>query len=213
MYLKYDQADIDHLKKKDRALAAAMDRIGPIERPVEKDLYEALVNSIVGQQISSAAHRTIWKRMRDHYGTLTPEKVCASSLEEIQRFGISFRKASYILENSQKILSGAFDLQGLAQKSDREVTEALCSLKGIGVWTAEMLMIFSMERPDILSYGDLAIQRGMRMLYRHRKIDRARFEKYRRRYSPKGSLASLYLWAIASGAYPEWSDPATPKKK
>lgn len=213
MYFTYDQDDIDYLKKKDLKLGAAIDRIGPIRRPAQADLYESLVNSIVGQQISTAAHRTIWKRMTDHYGTLTPEKICATAPEDLQRFGISFRKAFYILDNSEKILSGAFDLKGLGEKSDREVTEALCTLKGIGVWTAEMLMIFSMQRPDILSYGDLAILRGLRMLYRHREISRDRFEKYRRRYSPKGSVASLYLWAIASGDFPEWTDPAARKRK
>ncbi len=213
MYFQYDKDDIDYLKKKDAKLARAIERIGPIQRPVQDDLYESLVNSIVGQQISTAAHRTVWNRIKEHYGTLTPEKVCETPPEALQRFGISFRKASYILENSAKICSGEFDLCGLASKTDDEVIAALSSLKGIGVWTAEMLMIFCMQRPDVLSYGDLAILRGMRMLYRHRTIDRGRFERYRKRYSPKGSVASLYLWAIASGAYSDWSDPAAGSKK
>ena len=76
-----------------------------------------------------------------------------------------------------------------------------------------MLMLFSMQRPDILSFGDLAILRGMRMLYRHRKITRELFEKYRRRYSPYGSVASLYLWAIAGGAIEGMKDYASQKKK
>ena len=80
-------------------------------------------------------------------------------------------------------------------------------------WTAEMVMIFCMQRPDIVSYGDLAIHRGMRMLYRHRSIDRKKFTKYARRYSPHGTVASLYLWAIAGGAIPDLRDCAPPKKK
>ena len=79
------------------------------------------------------------------------------------------------------------------------------------MWTAEMLLIFSLQRPDVVSFGDLAIQRGMRMLYRHRKITRQLFEKYRRRYSPYGTTASLYLWALAGGALPDLTDPA-PKR-
>ena len=71
-----------------------------------------------------------------------------------------------------------------------------------------MLMLFSLQRPDILSWGDLAIQRGLRMLYRHKEMPRERFERCRRRYSPYGSVASLYLWAIAGGALPELTDPA-----
>lgn len=75
-----------------------------------------------------------------------------------------------------------------------------------------MLLLFSLQRSDILSYDDLAIRRGLRMLYRHKEMPRERFERYRRRFSPYGSLASLYLWAIAGGALPELDDPAERKK-
>ncbi|NCB41227.1 MAG: DNA-3-methyladenine glycosylase 2 family protein [Clostridia bacterium] len=213
MYFKYDHTATDYLTLKDPILGNAISKIGKIERPIQTDLFESLVNSIVGQQISTAAHKTIWKRITAHYGSVTPEKICKTELEELQKFGISFRKAAYILENSQKILSGEFDIQSLESKSDDEVIKELCALKGIGIWTAEMLMIFCMQRQDILSYGDLAILRGMRLLYRHRKIDRKRFEVYRRRYSPYGSVASLYIWAIAGGAFPALKDPAPKVKK
>ena len=96
---------------------------------------------------------------------------------------------------------------------DELVIQELSALKGIGVWTAEMIMTFCMQRPNIVSFGDLAILRGMRMLYRHKEIDRAKFEKYRKRYSPYGTVASLYLWAIAGGALPELTDPAQKKGK
>ena len=95
--------------------------------------------------------------------------------------------------------------------ADAEVCNRLSALDGIGIWTAEMMMLHSLQRPDILSFGDLAMQRGLRMLYHHRKITRKLFEKYRRRYSPYGSVASLYLWAVSGGAIPELSDP-DPKK-
>ncbi len=96
--------------------------------------------------------------------------------------------------------------------SDDEVCARLSSLKGLGVWSAEMLMLFSMQRPDILSFGDLAIQRGLRMIYHHRKIERKLFEKYRWRFSPYNSVASLYIWAVAGGAIEGMKDYA-PKKK
>ena len=101
---------------------------------------------------------------------------------------------------------------GTEMMSDDEVIRALSSLKGVGAWTAEMLLIFTLRRPDILSFGDLGIQRGLRMLYRHKKIDRKRFERYKKRYSPYASTASLYLWAIAGGAIEGLSDPAARKK-
>ena len=91
--------------------------------------------------------------------------------------------------------------------------DELVKLKGIGVWTAEMILLFCLERPDVFSYGDLAILRGLRMIYHHRKIDRRLFEKYRRRYSPYGSTASLYLWAVAGGAIEGMRDYASKSKK
>ena len=97
--------------------------------------------------------------------------------------------------------------------SDEDAIRALSGLKGIGVWTAEMILLFCMQRPDIFSYDDLAIQRGLRMVYRHRAIDRKLFEKYRRRFSPCCSVASLYLWAVSGGAIPELSDPKPKNKK
>lgn len=109
-------------------------------------------------------------------------------------------------------MDGTFDIQALYTMSDDEVCARLSELDGIGVWSAEMLMLFSMQRPDILSFGDLAIQRGLRMVYHHRKITRELFEKYRHRFSPYNSVASLYLWAAAGGAIEGMKDYA-PKIK
>lgn len=95
---------------------------------------------------------------------------------------------------------------------DAEAIAALSSLEGVGVWTAEMLLLFCLGRPDILSYGDLAIHRGMRMVYHHRKVTREMFERYRRRYSLYGSVASLYLWAISSMNVPGYERDFAPKK-
>ena len=122
------------------------------------------------------------------------------------------RKATYIHAMAHQIADGNIDLDALPSMSDEEVCRELTKFKGIGPWTAEMLLTFSLQRPDIVSFGDLAIQRGMRMLYRHRKITPELFAKYKRRYSPYGTVASIYLWAIAGGAIPELTDPA-PKGK
>lgn len=106
----------------------------------------------------------------------------------------------YIKDAAEKIVSGELDLEALHAMSDAEVCQQLSHLRGIGVWTAEMLMIFSMQRKDIFSFDDIAILRGLRMVYRYRKITRELFEKYRRRFSPYASIASLYLWKISVGA-------------
>ena len=100
--------------------------------------------------------------------------------------------------------------------SDEEAIRELKSLKGVDVWTPEMILLFCMQRPNIFSYDDLAIQRGLRMVYHHSNIDRKLFEKYRHRFSLYCSVASLYLWAVAGGAIPKMKDykpKATKKEK
>jgi DNA-3-methyladenine glycosylase II len=196
---KYGSIEIDYLKKKDKKLAEAIDRIGMIEREVKPDLFAALISSIVAQQISAKAADTVWNRIVERFGEVTPERLAQISIEEIQQCGLSMRKASYIMGITEAVIKGELNLEELTKLSDDEVSQRLSELNGIGVWTAEMLMIFSMQRPDIVSWGDLAIRRGMMMLYHHKELSKERFERYRRRYSPYGSVASLYLWAISAG--------------
>jgi len=209
----YGDVEIDHLKKRDKTLGAAIDTIGAIQREVNTDFFSALVHTIVGQQISSKAQATICDRMENILGEITPQNILACTEAELQSCGISFRKVFYIRGVAERVTDGRLDIGTLYFKSDEEVCKELSALDGIGAWTAEMLMLFSMQRPDILSYGDLAILRGMRMLYRHRRITRELFEKYRRRYSPYGSVASLYLWRIAGGAIEGVKEFTSPKTK
>ncbi len=212
MYFRYGTEAIEYLKRKDEKLGEVIDKIGHIEREVDTDLFSAVVHHIVGQQISTKAQATIWNRIKEKLGEVNAENIMNAGVEKLQSFGISFRKAGYIMDFSEKVQEGVFDLEEIWRKSDEEVIKELSALKGIGVWTAEMLLLFCMERPDVLSYDDLAIQRGLRMVYHHRKIDKKLFEKYKRRYSPYGSVASLYLWAVAGGAVEGMKDYA-PKKR
>ena len=200
MFFTYGENEIEYLKKCCKTLGAAMYKIGPYQREINPDLFSALIFSIIGQQISTKAHATVWERMQNGLGEITSQSILACSEAEIQSYGITFKKAGYIRGVAERVADGRLDIDSFHSKTDEEVCEELVKLPGVGVWTAEMLMLFSMQRPDIFSYGDLAIHRGLRMLYRHRKITPQLFEKYRRRYSPYGSVASLYLWAIAGGA-------------
>ena len=211
-FFQYGETEIACLKQADKRMAAVIDSIGKVQRRVIPDLFAALVHSIVGQQISTKAHETIWRRMEDAQGQVTPEAIDRLSVDELQGFGITFRKAAYIRNAAHRVMDGTLDIQALHTMSDDEVRARLTELDGIGVWSAEMLMLFSMQRPDILSYGDLAIQRGLRMVYHHRRITRELFEKYRRRFSPYNSVASLYLWAVAGGAIEGMKDYA-PKQQ
>lgn len=193
---KYGEIEINYLKKKDKKLSEAIDRIGKIERRVIPDLFAALVNSIIGQQISSRAADTVWNRLINLIGEIKPETIIQTDINDIQKCGMTVRKALYIKEIAESVCSGELNINELNNLSDEDIIKKLSSLNGIGVWTAEMLMIFSMERPDIVSWGDLAIRRGMCNLYHHKELTKKQFDRYKKRYSPYGSVASLYLWAL-----------------
>ena len=212
MDFPYGETEIAYLRARDLKLGAAMDRIGPIHREVDPDLFSSVIHHIIGQQVSMAAQRTVWQRLQAAAGTLVPETVAAMPAEALQALGMTRRRALYSLEFARKVASGDFDLDALAEMEDREVLARLTSLRGVGPWTAEMLLIFGLRRPDVVSWGDLAILRGMRMLYRKRSIDQRTFQRLRKRYSPYGTTASLYLWAIACGALPELTDPGAGRK-
>lgn len=213
MYFQYGETEINYLKHKDKKLAWAIEQLGHIKRKLDVNLFAAVVRHIVGQQISSKAQATVWARMEEQLAPLVPATINNVSAEKLQSLGISLRKAGYIKDFARKVVSGEFALQAVEQMSDEEAITALSSLKGIGRWTAEMILLFCLRRPDILSFDDLAIQRGLRMLYHHRKITRELFNKYQKRYRPYGSTAALYLWAIAGGALPGMEDYATATKQ
>lgn len=198
-YFEYGEKEINYLKARDRRLAEVMEKAGMIKREIISDFFAALVHSIAGQQISTKAHRTVWGRVKAALGEVTPENVLKLTPEELQGAGLSFRKVTYIRSAAQKIISGEFSVERLYGMNDSEVEASLSQLGGVGRWSAQMLMLFSMCRPDILSFQDLGIQRGLRLLYGHKKITPDLFEKYRKRYSPYCSVASLYLWAVAGG--------------
>jgi DNA-3-methyladenine glycosylase II len=196
---QYGEEALCYLKKKDHRLAALIEQIGPIQRQIRPNLFNALIHAIIGQQISSKAQATVWARLENHFSNITPASMSTCPIETLQSFGMTFKKASYIQKAGQSIITKQLDLATLYHMTDEDVCRHLITLDGIGPWTAEMLLLFSMQRPDILSYGDLAIQRGLRMVYHHKKITPSLYQKYKRRYSPWGSVASLYLWEVASG--------------
>ena len=169
-YFICGEKELSFLKEKDARMKEAILRIGVIKRKVIPDLFTALVSSITAQQISSKAHETLWNRMLNGIGGMSAEKINSIEIEKLQSFGMSFKKAGYIKNAAAKIMSGEFDISALKNMDDEKVVETLTSLDGIGVWSAEMLMIFSMRRPNVLSFGDFAIQRGLRMIYNTRPL-------------------------------------------
>jgi len=195
-YFEYGEAELAHLRKKDKKLGAAIDRIGIIKRSVNPDLFASLIESVVGQQISSKAAATVCGKLANACG-LDANWLHTMSAEEVQACGMSMRKAGYIKNIAEAAVSGAVDFAALPTQSDAEIIAALTAIKGVGLWTVEMLLIFSLMRPDVVSYGDLAIRRGMMNLYGLKELPKEKFKRYAKRYSPYGSVASLYLWALS----------------
>lgn len=200
MTFEYGETETEYLKSRDRRFASVIDAVGHIERDCWDDVFTSIVRNIVGQQISSKAMATVWGRFADGLGEISARSLLDAGPERIQSFGISHRKTSYIMDLANRAAVGEFDPDALGEMSDDEAIRALTSLKGVGVWTAEMTLLFCLRRKNILSRDDLAIQRGLRMIYGHRQISREMFERYRRRFSPYCSVASLYIWAVAGGA-------------
>lgn len=194
---EYGQKEIEYLKNRDKKLGAAIEKIGMIRREIIPEPFTALVSSIVSQQISKKAAETVWNRLSNLLGSITPESIEKASLPEIQGCGMTVRKAGYIKGIANAAISGEVNFDTLHTLTDEEIIKKLSALNGVGVWTAEMLLIFSICRPEVVSYGDLAIRRGMMNLYGLKELPKKKFDIYRKRYSPYGSVASLYLWALS----------------
>lgn len=161
----YGAREIAHLQDRDPDLGAVIDRIGWIEREVTPDLFTALIHSLTAQQIANAAAATVRRRLGTLLGELTPQRVAQTPLAELQACGLSSRKAAWIQGLGQHVVRGALDLSALPALPDAEVIHRLSAVPGVGVWTAEMWLIFALARPDVVSGGDRAIRRGMERLY------------------------------------------------
>ena len=194
---EYGLTEMEYLKSVDQLLGEAIDRIGKIDRVIIPELFPALIFAIIGQQISLKAARTIWARMQESFGDITPGNMVLIDLEEIQKCGMQLSKAKYIKGITETVEKGEFDLNSLFEMSDEEAIRRLSTLNGIGVWTAEMLLLNSMERPNIISYGDIAIRRGIMKLYGLSELSKEQFMVYKNRYAPFSSVASIYLWRLS----------------
>lgn len=195
---RYGKTETDYLAAHDPILGEEIKRIGHIERAVIPDLFAALVNSIAGQQISGKALATVWGRLCERLGEITPEAVLAAGEERLRACGLSGRKAGYMLAAARAVQDGTLPIHSLVDKSDEEVIKTLTALPGVGRWTAEMLLIFSLERPNVLAFDDFGIRKGMCRLYGLEELTRAQFEEYRAQYTPYATVAGLYLWEIAA---------------
>ena len=185
-YFVYGSKETEHLKNADEKMKALIERNGHIDREVYEDLFKCLVSSVVGQQISGRALETIVGRLEEKAGGITAKNIDGLSAEDIKNCGMSFRKANNIKNLSAKFLLGEINESEFANMADEEVVKKLIELDGIGRWTAEMALIFALNRPDVFSYGDFGIRKGLTKLC-GKEADKTLFEKYRQKFSPFGT--------------------------
>ena len=184
------------LSERDERLGAYIARKGLISREIPDDLFEGLCYNIVNQQLSMKACDTLWGKLMDSCGTATPDTMCDSV--RLKECGLSRSKAECIARCAELFRNGSLSATSLEQMSDKEVSDTLTRIKGIGAWTAEMTLIFCLERQNVLSLSDYGIRRGLSLLHGMDINDRKAMEVYREIYSPYGTTASLYLWEISA---------------
>ena len=154
-YFEYDTDAVDYLKAKDKKLGAAIDAVGVVRREMdEDDLFSAIVHQIIGQQISTAAQATIWNRMRERLGEVTPSAVCAAAEEELQSCGITFTKARYIKSCAEKVASGQFDLDAVREMDDAEAIAALRRRGGLDRRNAAALLLGPPRYFELRRFGN-----------------------------------------------------------
>ncbi len=192
-YFNYTEEQLLELKATDKKLSELIDKIGLIKRETNPHIFNELIRSIVAQQISTKSALTVNKRLIDTIG-LEPETLASAKVEDIQSCGMSMIKANNIQAIAKAYLDGSLHIDDYENMSDEEIISDLVKLRGVGEWTAEMLLLFSLNRYDILSYNDLIIKKSICRLYGLEKITKKEFKAYKELFSPYGSIASLYLW-------------------
>lgn len=194
--IEIDQEIIDYLKSKDVRFSKVIDFIGDIDGPIEPDPFAGIVYHILGQQISVIVQDTIWDRLKEKIGRVTPEGVLKLGKENLKELGMTTRKSETIYNIAKLIVDGELNFDKLNLLSDEEFIKEITKIKGIGKWTAEMLLMFSFDRENVFTFGDVALNRGLKMIYGLEDISKEQFEYFKKLFDPYGTIASLYIWGI-----------------
>jgi DNA-3-methyladenine glycosylase II len=185
-----------HLKKCDPVLGAIIERVGPCRMEFGPAEFCSLAEAIVYQQLNGKAALTIWKRFAELTGEpVTPEGILKLSDEQLRAVGLSKQKSAYLKDLAAKTAAGLLDFSKLGEMTDEDVIEHLTQVKGVGVWTAHMFLMFSLRRPNVLPTGDYGVQMAIKKHYRKRRLPKPKdMEKIARAWEPYRSVACWYMW-------------------
>jgi DNA-3-methyladenine glycosylase II len=193
---------LNHLRRADPTLGGIIEQVGPFQMTYREPEFSTLVRSIIYQQLSGKAAATIYRRLEE---ALIERGVAAESVlrlrpARMKALGISPQKRDYLRDLAKRTRAGALDFSTLAALPDHEVVEHLTQVKGVGVWTAQMFLIFALRRPDVLPVGDLGIQNAIKRAYGlEKRPGPAMVEEFGARWRPWASVASWYLWRSLDG--------------
>ena len=188
---------VRYLAKRDPVIKKLIKQIQLQPLKARRNHFESLISSVISQQLSVKAARTIKKRFVDLFGKKfpVPAEVLAMSFERLRTSGLSGSKISYIKNIAETVESGAVDFKKLKKLSDEEIITELVKIKGIGRWSAEMFLIFSLNRPNVFSHGDLGLKNAVKKLYSiDPKLHSGKLNKLLDTWHPHASTASRYLW-------------------
>jgi DNA-3-methyladenine glycosylase II len=193
---------IQYLSQKDSKLGSVIQSIGPYSRKTNVNPFESLLQSIISQQLSGKAAKAIYIRFQNYYNNIlpTPQQIISTPNEILRvQIGLSYKKIEYIKELSSRISNGKLDFASLINNSDEEVIAELIKVKGIGRWTAEMFLIFCLEREDVIPLGDLGVRKAMQRLYNLPQLpDQPSILAISLPWRPYRSIATWYLWKSMS---------------
>jgi DNA-3-methyladenine glycosylase II len=191
------QQGVKHLRTADPVMREVIRRAGPFALKLKRDRFQALVYSILSQQISTSAAAAVRRKFHELLGQegLTPQRVSSLTLDELRTAGLSRQKASYVHDLAEHVHTGTLPLNRIARLPDDEVIESLVEVKGIGVWTAHMFLIFSLGRLDVLPHGDYGVRSAIQKLYNLEELpDRQTCHRIAEPWRPYASIASWYCW-------------------
>ena len=184
-----------YLISKDQELQGLFDAYGLLSYSREENVYESIVYHIVEQMLSIHAARTIYGRLSNLCGgAVTADVICSLNKEDMRQCGISYSKVKYIQEFSLDYKNGKFNFNSLKEMTDYEVILYLKKINGVGLWTAEMIALFTLGRANVFSYDDVALRNGIMKAKGYKTLSKKRFECLRKKYSPYCSYISLYFY-------------------
>ncbi len=193
----------DHVRRRDPVLGRVMESHGVVDFRAEGDIFESIVESILSQQLAGAAANSIIRKVRAIYpeGKLEAEPLLRTPARRLRSAGVSPQKLSYLRDLSRKVSKGKIDLEALRTLEDDEIIRILDEVKGVGPWTVQMLLIFTLGRVDVLPVDDLGVRKGIQGVYSLESLPtREEIEKIAESWHPYRTVASLYLWRYKDAA-------------